>query len=326
MDLSRDAGFHRLRRNDAGVEDETMIVVGSLALLRPLWLLVPPALLLLLRVTRRRDALGDWRKAFDAPLLAAVLRRQPDVGASHGVALIPWTVALLALALSGPAVKSTDATQFRNLDAALILLDVSREDRLSQAVAAAQLVLADGGARQAGLVLFAGDAYLASPLTDDVDALQALLFVVDGQTVPDGGVRPDRALAYARRVLRRTGALAGDVALISDGDGLDARANAEGAALAAEGHALHTLFVAPHGAGDAHAPARRAAMAALATQGHGLAGDAAHAESVVAAIAGRRIEHIAQGARRALEWRDYGRWLLLAAAAPLLLFLRARAS
>ena len=303
-----------------------MIVAGSFALLRPFWLLVPPALLLLLRVTRRRDPLGDWRRAIDPLLLDALLRRQGDAGETRNGAAVCWCVGLIALALSGPAVKYADAEQFRNLDAALILLDVSRDERLPQAIAAAQLVLSNSGARQTGLVLYAGDAYLASPLTDDVAALEALLFAVDGQTVPDGGARPDRALAFARRVLREAGDVAGDVVLISDGAGADAKTSAVAAAFAAEGHALHTLFVAPRGPGGASDSARRAAMAALAADGRGLAGDAARAEEVAAAIAGRRIERVAQGALRSFEWRDCGRWLLLLGAAPLLVFFRARAS
>lgn len=299
-----------------------MITIGSIALLRPLWLLVLPALILLLRMTRPRDgALGDWPRAIDAPLLDALLRRQGVVAEAPRSSPLFWSVALIALGLSGPAVKSEQPTQFRNLDAALVLLDVSRGERLPQSASTAQLVFAGAGARQMGLVLFAGDAYLASPLTDDVAALETLLFAVDDQTVPDGGARPDRAIALARRVLREAGALAGDVVLISGAEGVDNRTHSQAAALAAEGHALHTLFVPSHGARDADA-GRRATMAALAGEGHGQAVEADRVEDVTAAIGGKGAAHVVEGARRALEWRDCGRLLLLLAALPLLLSLR----
>jgi Ca-activated chloride channel homolog len=304
-----------------------MITLGSVALLRPLWLIVLPGLFVLLRITRPRDGmLGDWRRAVDAPLLDALLRRQ-DAGAetSRGGAIL-WCVALIALALSGPAVKTEQPVQFRNLDTALILLDASRGDRLPQAAAAAQLVLAGAGARQMGLIVFAGDAYLASPLTDDHDALETFLFAVDDQTVPDGGSRPDRALAYARRVMRESSAYGGDVVLITGAEGVDARAHAQAAALAADGHALHTLLVMPHGATGETEAGRRAAMTALAAEGHGRAGDAAHAEAVVTEVAGRSVGRVEEGARRALEWRDYGRLLLVLAALPLFLALRSEAT
>jgi len=302
-----------------------MIELGGFALLRPLWLLALPALALALHFTRRRDGLGDWPRAVDAPLLAVLLRRQPQADARGGDAAW-WSAALLALALSGPAMKSGDAVQFRNLDAVVVLLDASRDEMLPQAVSAAQAVLAGAAARQTGLALYAGDAYLASPLTDDIAAVGALLFAVDGRTIPESGARPDRALALARRVLRDSGSLAGDVVLIGDGAGVDVRARTLAAALAASGHAVHTLFVSAQGAAAPGAAERRDALARVASAGRGLASDAAQAGDIAEAIAARRVAHVEHSARRAIEWRDRGRWLLLLAAAPLLFLLRGRAS
>jgi len=301
-----------------------MIDFGDFALLRPLWLLMLPALALIIVATRRRDGLGDWRRVVDPSLLAAILRRHAIVGASRRDGPLFWSVALIALALCGPAVKTPGAEQFRNLDATLILLDVSRGERLPQAVAAAQFLLERSGARQLGLALYAGDAYLASPLTDDAKALESLLFAIDDTTVPDGGTRPDRALAFARRLLREAQIVAADVALISDGEGLDPRAERLAASLAREGHRLHTLFVSARAGADALDPARRSAMTTLAAAGGGRAGDAAHPQAIAEEIAARGVAHVGRGELRALEWRDYGRFVLILAAAPLLLALRGR--
>ncbi|HEY8065954.1 MAG TPA: vWA domain-containing protein [Methylosinus sp.] len=301
-----------------------MIDFGDVALLRPLWLLVLPGLALLLVATRRRDALGDWRRAVDPSLLAVILHRHAIVGAPRRDGPLLASVALIAVALCGPAMKTPGAEQFRNLDATLILLDVSRGERLPQAVAAAQFLLERSGARQLGLVLYAGDAYLASPLTDDANSLESLLYAIDDTTVPDGGIRPDRALAFARRLLREARIVAADVALISDGEGLDPRAERLAASLAGEGRRLHTLFVSARIGADALDPGRRAAMASLAAAGRGRAGDAAHPQEIAEDIAARGIAHVERGELRALEWRDYGRFLLLLAAAPLLLVLRGR--
>jgi Ca-activated chloride channel family protein len=307
-----------------------MIALGSFALLRPWWLLAFPLLAALLQMTRQIHAgLGDWARAVDAPLLAAMLeRRGGGAGTLQDHAII-WAIALTALALSGPALKGADTNQFRNLDATLIVMDVSNAAssgaRLRQAIAAAQLILAQGGARQWGLILYAGDAYLASPLTNDASALGALLFAVDDQTVPDAGARPDRALLLARRMLHDARIVGADVALISTGVGLDAAATREAARLAKEGHALHTLFVEPGNAIDASDAARRAGMAAMAATGQGIAADAARPDGLVARISSRAITHMAGSALQILAWRDYGRFLLFAAAAPLVLCFRRRA-
>ena len=132
-----------------------MIALGSYALLRPWWLLAFPFLAALSLMTRQIHAsLGDWARAVDAPLLAAMLeRRGGRAGTPQDHAIIS-AIALMALALSGPALKGANTNQFRNLDATLIVMDVSNAAssgaRLQQAVAAAQLILAQGGARQWG--------------------------------------------------------------------------------------------------------------------------------------------------------------------------------
>jgi len=307
-----------------------MIALGSFALLRPWWLLAFPLLAAAALMTRRIHAgLGDWARAVDAPLLAAMLERYGGGAGMAGDRAILWAIALMALALSGPALKSADANQFRNLDATLIVMDVSNAAssgaRLQQAVAAAQLILAQGGARQLGLILYAGDAYLASPLTDDASALGALLFSVDDHTVPDAGARPDRGLLLARRILRDARIVGADVALISAGAGLDAATTREAARLAKDGHAVHTLFVGAGNAVDASDAPRRASLAAIAAAGRGIAGDAARPDGLVARISSRAITHMAGSALQILAWRDYGRILLFAAAAPLLLCFHRRA-
>lgn len=307
-----------------------MIALGSFALLRPWWLLALPATLIAMRMTQQGLAgLGDWRRAVDPLLLAVMLNRQDGSVEGQESRAIHWAVALLALALAGPAVQRGDANRFRNLDAMLIALDVSNDalhpEILRDGVAAAQLILAQSGARQLGLILYAGDAYLASPLTNDAEALNALLFAIDERTVPDGGVRPDRALTLARRILRETQIVQGDVALISGGGGLDHNATREATRLSADGHALHTLYAGTAGKSEADRIARRASLSALAAAGQGVAADAERPEGVLDTISGRTIGNVGQSFLQTLAWRDYGQFVLIASAAPLLLCFRRRA-
>jgi Ca-activated chloride channel homolog len=309
-----------------------VIAFESFALLRPWWLLAIPAVALLLRLTRTKAAgLAGWDRAVDPPLLAAMLRRGGAAGAGGpAFRAVGTAIMLTALALSGPAFRSTDGDRFRNLDATLIAIDLSAETTgaqpLRQAKTAAHLVLDRAGARQLGLILYAGDAYLASPLTDDAAATSATVFALDDQTVPDPGARPDRALALARGIFRDARILGGDVVLITAGRGLDQAAMREARALADEGHAVHALLVPPGAPSDLSDAARRAALAAIATSGHGLAGEAGRPDAVLADIANRAIRHTGASAVSGLAWRDLGRFLLVAAALPLLLAFRRSAS
>jgi Ca-activated chloride channel family protein len=193
---------------------------------------------------------------------------------------------------------------------------------ISKMTTAAQIALSGSGARQAGLVLYAGDAYLASPLTYDLASIEALIFAVDNQTVPDGGSHPERALALARKLLQDTQIFAGDVVIIGDGEGINAQALQEARSLARDGHSLHSLFIAENVEDGVRRTVLRAAMMELASEGRGLSGEGAAAEKIAEAIATRRIERVEKVTRLSLEWRDFGRFILGLAVIPLFSLLR----
>ncbi|MFD1333948.1 VWA domain-containing protein, partial [Methylopila musalis] len=155
----------------------------------------------------------------------------------------------IAVALTGPAVERPGAQNFRNLDVTVVVVDLSRSvamsPRFMDARLAAYAAVEATGSRQAAVIVYAGDAYLAAPLTSDHRALETLMSSLDGDTVPDVGTAPTAALALARATLKQAGAIGGDVVLVSDGGGLDDSAETEARALAAEGHALSTLYVEP---------------------------------------------------------------------------------
>ena len=149
-----------------------MIVFAHFALLRPWWLLALPALGLFFYLTKPGGgALAGWERAVDQPLLAAMAARG---GVSGGKDV--WLPAIAALvltifALSGPAIRVNDQGRLRNLDATLIVMDLSSDvtnvARLRATATVVSDVLDHAGTRQTGLILYAGDAYLASGLSDD---------------------------------------------------------------------------------------------------------------------------------------------------------------
>ena len=192
-----------------------MIIWDNLAIIRPYWLSALPALVCFLYFTKSYNySLGDWPRAMDPNLLDAILRLQPRTDSKNGASFIYWSLAILVLALSGPSMRASDSKQFRNMDSSIVILDVSREQILRQAAVAAQTIISQCGARQFGLVLYAGNAYLASPITDDEDSLESLIFSVDERTIPDGGTKPDAALSLVRKILDQSHVFAGDITLI----------------------------------------------------------------------------------------------------------------
>ncbi len=294
-----------------------MIALGHLALLRPWWLLVLPIVVVLFLLSKPRGgALGGWEKASDPHLLAAMVARGASAGGSVRAPAVLVTLVLGILALAGPAIQRTSQDRLRNLDATVIAIDVSQDmssgGAIRQAAAAAHDLLQHTSARQAALIVYAGDAYVASALTDYTGGIDADLFALDDTTVPDPGARPDRALALAHKVLEEAHIIAGDVILISSGGGLEgAAADRQAAALASAGQRVYAIAVS--------AGARRAAaLDRVAAAGGGFSVDIGHPERLFDALSDEAISRTSNSAVTSLDWRDLGRYLLLLAALPLL--------
>ena len=303
-----------------------MIAFGHLALLRPWWLLALPVVAILFLLSRPRSgALGGWDKAADAHLLSAMVARGATTGGKLRAPAILITLLLGIFALAGPAIQRTDQSRLRNLDATILVVDVasdmSAEGQIREAASAAHDVLQHLSARQAGLIVYAGDAYVASALTDFTGAIDTDLFSLDDETVPDPGVRPDRALGLAKKLLDEAHIISGDVILISAGGGLEGTGAIRAAAdLSAAGHRVYVM--------DASASAkatnarRRAALDAVAGAGGGFVVDMAQPDRLMDALSNEAIHRTGNSMINALDWHDLGRLLLILAALPLLLGFR----
>ncbi|SEP14719.1 Ca-activated chloride channel family protein [Methylobacterium sp. ap11] len=300
----------------------------AVTLLRPWWLLALPVLgLLAWRAAHRSAPLGDWVRAVEPHLMAALAARGAvRPGRRVGQVLLVSAGALLALGLAGPALERRDVAGFRNLDATILCLDLSRSvaegGRLGEMRVLAQALAEAAGTRSVALVAYAGDAYLAATPTTDRESLGTILFALDGATVPDRGSHPARALALARRTLAEGAVVTGDVVLVSDGGGLDEAATREVAALAADGHRLHTVLVTDPALPPEAPRPDGAGMARLATLGGGSAGSLDAPAPVLAAISETVARHLAEGGYAVLAWRDLGRWLAGLALLPVLLLFR----
>ena len=301
-----------------------MMTLWGYDLLRPEWALAIPVVAVLgLLFARRKAALGAWDRAVDAPLMAALDKLgKVSHGAKQTLWLPPITAALIAVALIGPAKERRDGTAFRNLDGVVIVVDLSRSmiegGRFADAMTVARLVASSVGSRQVGLVVYGGDAYLASAFTSDAKAMGQTIAFLDEKTMPDAGSRPERALALARKVITDAEIVLGDVVLITDGEGVGPEAMAEAKRLADAGAPLSTV----------HVPSRegerpdRSVVDMLAVAGGGAKGDLLDPFPITRALdqgMQRRLEATDQAVQMR---RDYGRWLLIFALIPALLMFR----
>lgn len=212
-------------------------------------------LLGLLALLRRRRALSRAGGPL-APRLA------PGAGAARPAArlgLAGTGLALLVLALSRPQCGSrTELARRAGLDL-VVVLDTSRSmlardvapDRLSRARLEVGELLDHLAGDRAGIVVFAGGAFVLCPLTSDAAAARLFLRAAAPDAMPEQGTALAEALAAAREVLESAehGARSKVVLVVSDGEDQEGGAADAARALAEAGIRVYALAVGtPEGA------------------------------------------------------------------------------
>lgn len=308
--------------------------IGVLHFIRPAWLLALPLCVLLPWAWRRwRQPTGDWASVCDPHLLRWLAVGEASASKGGGGAWVAGLALLLAtLSLSGPSWQRLPDTGFTATDARVIVVDLSqsmlaqdlRPDRLTRVRFRLSDLLAATDEGQVGLVAYAGDAYVVTPLTGDTNTIINMLPALRPDVVPVPGSRADRALELGAELLARTGMGRGEILLVTDS--ADTRAIDRARALGEDDIVVSVLAVGtgdgapiPSGngfVGDAAgniviARMDEVSLQALADAGNGrytaLARDAE--ASPWAMGAGDAFTRNEEGA--GARWRDFGPWLLL---------------
>jgi Ca-activated chloride channel family protein len=205
-------------------------MVEQFHFLHPMWLvaLIPLALMLWL-LSRQGNGAGAWRRVVDSHLLPHLLIDRGGRVRRFPLAMlaIGWLVGVLALA--DPTWARRPLPVFRTQEARVIVLDLSRSmntpdlkpSRLARARYKVEDILERSKEGQTGLVAFAGDAFVVSPLTDDARTVQSLLQALDTRIMPVQGSRADLGLQAAAKLLRQAGLGKGEILLVTDDAGDD---------------------------------------------------------------------------------------------------------
>ncbi|MGH8149619.1 MAG: VWA domain-containing protein [Steroidobacteraceae bacterium] len=193
--------------------------------LQPQWLIgLPVVLLAAFLIGRRGRRSPGWSKLVEPAL-------QPSLGLDAAGARhspVPWLAlawALAVLALAGPAWKRLKSPAFRLPGAWVIVVDLSPSmaaadvapDRATRARYAVADILAAAQDARVGLVVFAGESYIVTPLTTDVATVRALLTPLAPSLMPETGHRLAPALDAAAGLLRASPGVHGQIIVLSDG-------------------------------------------------------------------------------------------------------------
>ncbi len=201
--------------------------MSSFHFLRPGWLLaLPPLLALLIWLWRRQLRSRSWQAVCDPQLLPHLLLGRSRRRTRWPLWLLLSGLLLAVLALAGPTWRQQPQPLFRQQSALVILLDLSRSmaaadlkpSRLERARLKIEDLLRQRREGQTALIAFAGDAFVVTPLTDDVQTIHSLLKSLTPELMPVQGSEPQRALGLGMELLQQAGPKRGRLLLITDED------------------------------------------------------------------------------------------------------------
>ena len=203
-----------------------MELLSDLHLMRPVWLwsLVPAALLSTFLLYLRAKG-GSWSEIISPQLLPFLVGKQEE---SRGPSLLPilfiaWVIA--AFAAAGPAWEKIPQPIHQKQDALILVLDLSYS-MMAQDLSPSRLVRArqkildllnHRGEGQTGLIAYAGDSHIVTPLTDDNPTIANLVPALNPGMMPVPGSNPAAAIDQAIKLLHSGGISDGKILLITDG-------------------------------------------------------------------------------------------------------------
>lgn len=197
---------------------------ADLHLLRPWWLLaLIPLFFFILFYTRKKTDLGSWNQACDSHLLPFLMEKSSFKNQRLNVWLLYAASFFMILGLTGPTWTRYSVPAFQKIMPRVILLDLSsnmlNQDLKPSRLSRARYILHDLFNRtdlgQIALVVYSGEPFVVSPLTEDGKTIDALLPMIEPSIMPVEGQNLSFALKEAARLIYQAGFQQGQLLVLT---------------------------------------------------------------------------------------------------------------
>lgn len=200
-------------------------MLTELHLIRPFWLLafIPLAVMAFFAFRKQTHATA-WHDVCDSHLLPYLIKTKPTMKRGLPLVSVFLSACFMIISLSGPSWSKLPVPTYQPIQPRMLILDMSeamfetdvKPNRLSRAKFKLHDLLATRREEgQFGLVVYTGEPFIAAPLTDDSQTIDALLPMLLPDTMPVNGHRLDSALSEAAKLFNQAGFQRGEMLVLT---------------------------------------------------------------------------------------------------------------
>ena len=199
-------------------------MIADFHFLRPLWLLtLVPYLALGWHLCRQSSLMTTWRTVCDPHLLPYLIQTKSYNRQTISQALLLMSLLLLIISISGPTWSRLPVPTYQPIQPRVVVLDMSdamlikdlSPDRLSRAKFKLHDLFQYQSVGQFGLVVYTGEPFVVSPLTDDGQTIDALLAALTPDVMPVEGQQLSSALEQAAQLITQAGFQHGQILVLT---------------------------------------------------------------------------------------------------------------
>ncbi len=194
--------------------------------IRPYWLLAfIPLFIITALILKHKLQRGNWVNVCDAELLPYILQEKSVKQSRFPIISINVIASVLTiLALAGPTWERVPSPAFRNDSGLVIALNLSqtmeagdiKPTRLIRARYKIADILKQRKDGQTALLVYAGDAFTVTPLTNDNATIASQLEALTPDIMPSAGNNTLLAVAKAVELFKQSGLQTGQILLMTD--------------------------------------------------------------------------------------------------------------
>lgn len=199
-------------------------MVSEFHLIRPYaGLFLLPLLVFAAQTWRATPGMATWGAVCDRHLLPFLIQTKPSFKRQGSLLCLFGSALFMIFSLSGPSWSRFPVPTYQSIQPRVIVLDLSKNmeetdlkpNRFSRAKFKLHDLLKQHQSGQFGLVVYTGEPFVASPLTDDSQTIDALLSALTPDMMPVAGNRLESALKVAAELITAAGYTDGNVLVLT---------------------------------------------------------------------------------------------------------------